>query len=34
MMPIYTECKFGIDDSINGIIEVILERLKRRAVLP
>ena len=29
MMPIYPECKFGIDDSINSIVEVILERLKR-----
>ena len=28
-MPIYPECKFGIDDSINSIVEVILERLKR-----
>lgn len=28
MLPIYTECKFGIDDSINSIIETILERLK------
>ena len=27
-MPIYPECKFGIDDSINSIVEVILERLK------
>ncbi len=28
MLPIYSECKFGIDDSINSIVEVILERLK------
>lgn len=27
-MPIYPECKFGIDDSINSIIEESLERLK------
>ena len=29
MMPIYPECKFGIDDSINSIVEVILERLQK-----
>jgi len=29
MMPIYPECKFGIDDSINSIVEVILEKQKR-----
>ncbi len=28
MIPIYPECKFGIDDSINSIIETILEKLK------
>lgn len=28
MIPVYPECKFGIDDSINSIIETILERLK------
>lgn len=34
MMPIYPECKFGIGDAMNSIVEVILEKLKRRAVLP
>jgi hypothetical protein len=28
---IYPECKFGIDDSINSIIETILEKLKSKA---
>lgn len=28
MLPIYSECKFGIDDSINSIVEESLERLK------
>lgn len=32
-MPIYPECKFGIDDSINSIIEIILERLNPKAIL-
>ena len=30
MIPIYPECKFGIDDSINSIIETILEKLKSK----
>ncbi len=33
MIPIYPECKFGIDDSINSIIETILERLNPKAIL-
>jgi hypothetical protein len=28
MIPIYPECKFGIDDSINIIIKTILKKLK------
>ncbi len=30
MMPIYPECKFGIDDSINSIVEESLEKIKRK----
>ena len=33
MIPIYPECKFGIDDSINSITETILEKLKPKVYI-